>query len=86
MSGTTTLVQVFTCGCRPDFTYKSRQSFYNHKKSDRHIYWQTMQDNHHYVGRIVELENELSSLKIERGILLDTIIQLRNQQPQFMID
>lgn len=73
------LVQIYNCDCNPNFTYKTKQSFNNHFKSAHHKCWQCEQDNRNYREKIVELENHISSLKVERNMWKDIAILLKRR-------
>ena len=60
-----TLIETYSCGCRPEFVYKNKQSFRAHFKSEHHLYWQCQEENKHLKEQIIGLENKNSSLKIE---------------------
>lgn len=76
---TTQLVEIYDCGCRPQFTYKTKQSFKNHLKSERHVFWQEQQDNHHLRKKIVELQNIICSLKVECEFWKEATIRYKRQ-------
>lgn len=76
---TTQLIEIYDCGCHPEFTYKNKQSFKNHFKSDRHLSWQHKQDLQNLREKVVELENTLSSLRVECNFWKDAVIRLKRQ-------
>lgn len=82
------LIEIYNCGCRPGFVYKSKQSFRAHNKSAHHLYWQCQQENKHLKEKIVELENKNSSLKIECNIWKEQAIKCkRKYEPEdFLLD
>lgn len=77
MATSTTLVEIYQCGCRPDFVYKTKQSFRNHYKSERHMCWQYKMENQNLREQIVQLENRISSLKIECNMWKDMAIHYK---------
>lgn len=73
------LVEIYDCGCHPQFTYKTKQSFKNHFKSERHVSWQHQQDNQNLREKVVELENTVSSLKVECDFWKQAAIRYKRQ-------
>ena len=74
-----TLIAIYICGCNPSFTYRSRQCYNNHFKSMRHANWQHEQDIRNLRERIVQLENQLSALRIETDMWKEAAIQSRQR-------
>lgn len=79
MSMENTLVEIYNCNCNPQFTYKTKQSFKNHFKSINHQCWQLQQENKNCREKIVELENHISSIKVEKNMWKDMAIRLKRQ-------
>lgn len=52
--------KVFTCPCRPGFTYKDLKS---HKTTKMHKAWESVQENKNSLIRSKEYENEIYRLK-----------------------
>jgi len=73
------LVEIYNCDCNPQFTYKTKQSFKNHFKSAHHHCWELQRENRNYREKIVELENHISSIKVERNMWKDMAIRLKRQ-------
>lgn len=73
------LVEIYNCGCYPQFTYKTKQSFKNHFKSERHVSWQNQQDNQNLREKVVELENTISTLKVECDFWKQSAIRFKRQ-------
>lgn len=73
------LVAIYECECRPEFTYKTKQSFKSHLKSEHHLFWQEQQDNQYLRGKVVELENSISTLKIECDFWKQAAIRYKRQ-------
>lgn len=81
-----TLVAIYNCGCNPSFTYKTRQCYNNHLKSTRHVSWQQAQDIRNLRERIVQLENQLSALRIETDMWKEAAIRSRQQHSFSYLD
>lgn len=73
------LVQVFHCGCKPNFVYKSRQTFRTHLRSTHHQLWQEQKDTHNLREKIVQLQNELSACRTECVIWKQQAIHLKQR-------
>jgi hypothetical protein len=81
------MIEIFHCDCNPQFTYKNKQSFKNHFQSIRHQNWQHESNDQHYRRRITELENTISSLKVERNMWKDMAVRLKQQyEPSCFLD
>lgn len=87
LSSSSSLVEIYHCDCNPTFTYKNKQSFKNHFQSIRHQNWQHQFDDQHYRRRITELENIVSSLKVEINTWKEMAIRLKQQyEPYDLLD
>jgi hypothetical protein len=73
------LVEIYNCPCRPEFTYKTKQTFRHHLNSDHHLSWQQKQDAAHLREKIVVLENTISSLKVECEFWKEAAIRYKRQ-------
>jgi hypothetical protein len=73
------LVEIYDCGCHPQFTYKTKQSFRNHFKSERHVAWQHQRDNQNLKETVVELNNIISSLRVECDFWKQAAIRYKRQ-------
>lgn len=81
------LVQIYSCACRPTFVYRNKQSFQQHFKSQRHLHWQSQQEEQHFREQIIQLENQISSLKVERNMWRDLAMRLKRQyEPTDLLD
>lgn len=59
----TVITEVLQCECNPGKTYISRSTFSQHRKSKRHIAWQTRNAERDSVSRVVERDVEIAKLK-----------------------
>lgn len=83
----TDLVEIHNCGCRPTFLYRSKQSYQQHLKSQHHLHWQTHREKQHFREQIVQLENMISALKVERNMWRDLAMRLKRQyEPTDLLD
>ena len=80
------IVAIYNCNCNPSFTYKTRQCYKNHFKSARHMAWQHEQDIRNLRERIVQLENQLSSLKVETNMWREAAIRLKQKHEPLLLD
>lgn len=81
------MVEMFQCGCNPQHLYKTKQTFQSHFRSIRHQNWQHESNDQDYRRRIIELENIISSLKVERNMWKDMAIRLKQQyDPSSLLD
>lgn len=81
------LIEVLKCDCNPNFIYKTKQSYNNHYKSERHLKWQRQYNEQNYRKKIIELENTISSLKLENIMWKDMAIQLKQRyEPYNLLD
>lgn len=81
------LVQIYQCECNPNFIYKTKQYYQKHFQSIRHKNWQNQYDDQTYRKRIVELENIISSLKLENIMWKEMAMRLKQQyEPTNLLD
>jgi hypothetical protein len=73
------LIEIYECGCQPQLTYKTKQTYKNHFKSDRHRFWECRETLQHLRQTVVELENKVSSLKVERDIWKELAVQYKRR-------
>ena len=81
------LVQIFSCGCKPNFTYKTRQTFQSHLKNISHQLWQEQQDNRNLREQNVQFQNELSASRTECVIWKQQAISFKQRyEPSDLLD
>lgn len=82
------LVEIYNCGCRPEYNYKTKSTYKNHMKSDRHKQWQVQNENQHLRKTITTLQNELSSLKLERNVWRNQTLEMKRkyEPPNDLLD
>lgn len=81
------LVAIYQCDCKPQFIYKTQQTYKNHFKSTHHISWQHQKDTQNLREKIVELENKISTLKVECDFWKESAIRYRrNYEPGNLLD
>lgn len=54
---------VFTCECRPDFNWKNKHTYKNHKKSIRHQNYEKINQEKEHRKNITKLQIEYDKLK-----------------------
>jgi len=79
MSSLFGLVEVYKCECRPDFIYKTKNTFKAHRKNKRHSAWEIKRTQRNVRCREKELENQNEVLKNQLKERDDLIKELQGQ-------
>lgn len=83
----TNLLEIYQCGCRPSFVYKTRQTYQHHFQNTCHRLWQALQDLQHARGQAARLENQIASLRVEKNMWKDMAIRLKQRyEPDHILD
>jgi hypothetical protein len=64
------------CPCHPGFSYKSKESLNQHKRTKLHKMWEVQQENKHDKVRSKEFENENERLKRRLALKEDVETEL----------
>lgn len=73
------LAERLECNCNPGFVYKSKSTFRTHYKSQRHIAFEFKQQELNHRKTIIELNNQIVKLKLEKLDLSDKYFILKDQ-------
>lgn len=70
------LIQIYTCKCNPNFTYKTKSSFTKHLESKRHYSYQENVNKIENRIKIQQLERDIKKLKSEIRIWKEKYLEL----------